>query len=128
MSNSPHTCRLLHDFECCCGIEILWGLHAAADLIVHKFKGRLAPILDRNSPQSVQVQCASFLDVDWSDGDIVFANSTCFEDDLMASMAKQAEKLKPGSVFITFTKGLGSDAFEIIERKRYRMSASPRKK
>ena len=45
------------------------------------------------------------LDVDWSDGDVVFANSTCFEDDLMGSMARQAEKLKPGTYFITFTKG-----------------------
>lgn len=29
----------------------------------------------------------SFLDYDWSDGDLVFANSTCFDDELMANMS-----------------------------------------
>jgi hypothetical protein len=70
------------------------------------------------------LKCASFLSTDWSDGDVVFANSTCFEDDLVANLAEQAERLKPGALFITFTKALGSDAFEILERKRYRMSKS----
>ena len=28
----------------------------------------------------------SFLEYDWSDGDVVFANSTCFDDQLMAEM------------------------------------------
>lgn len=29
----------------------------------------------------------SFLDYDWSDGDLVFANSTCFDDFLMGSLS-----------------------------------------
>ena len=29
----------------------------------------------------------SFLDYDWSDGDLVFANSTCFDDFLMRSLS-----------------------------------------
>ena len=69
------------------------------------------------------MECASFLNTDWTDGDIIFANSTCFDDELVARMAKQAEHLRPGSLFITFTKALGSEAFEILERKRYCMSA-----
>lgn len=67
----------------------------------------------------------SFLDYDWSDGDVVFANSTCFDDALMKDMADQAAKLKPGAVFVTFTKGLNSKAFEVLERKRYKMSWGP---
>ncbi len=67
----------------------------------------------------------SFLDYDWSDGDVIFANSTCFDDQLMESMSEQAEKLKPGAFFVTFTKGLTSKAFELLERKRYRMSWGP---
>ena len=30
----------------------------------------------------------SFLDYDWSDGDVVFANSTCYDDQLMADMGE----------------------------------------
>lgn len=55
----------------------------------------------------------SFLDYDWSDGDLVFANSTCFHDPLMAEMSHKAESLKPGAIFVTFTKGLSSDKFEV---------------
>jgi hypothetical protein len=47
----------------------------------------------------------SFLHYDWSDGDIVFANSTCFDDTLMENMSKQAESMRPGTFFVTFTKG-----------------------
>lgn len=36
-----------------------------------------------------------------------------------------AAEMKPGSIFVTFTKGLTSDAFEVLERKRYKMSWGP---
>lgn len=67
----------------------------------------------------------SFLDYDWSDGDVVFANSTCFDDDLMDSLSQEAENLKPGAMVVTFTKGMTSDKFEVLERKRYKMSWGP---
>jgi hypothetical protein len=47
----------------------------------------------------------SFLNYDWTDGDVIFANSTCFDDNLMLSMSKMAEELRPGAIFVTFTKG-----------------------
>ena len=62
---------------------------------------------------------------DWSDGDIIFANSTCFDDELMEGMSEEAARLSPGAYFITFTKGLSSDKFEVLERKRYKMSWGP---
>ena len=117
--------RLLHDFDVCKGIEVLENLNGAAQIICKRFEVLASDVLDARTSKKIQVQCNSMLDVDWSDGDVVFANSTCFEDDLMGSMARQAEKLKPGTYFITFTKGLGSDAFDVIERKRYKMSWGP---
>jgi hypothetical protein len=61
------------------------------------------------------LQCTaySFLDFDWSNGDVVFANSTCFTEDLMTTLALQGESLKPGAFLITFTKGLDSKAFKV---------------
>jgi hypothetical protein len=44
------------------------------------------------------------LDFDWSDGDVIFANSTCFDDALIAAMTARAEALKPGAIVVTFTK------------------------
>lgn len=43
---------------------------------------------------------------DWTDGDIVFANSTCFDDPFMRRLASAATALKKGSIFITLTKRL----------------------
>ena len=147
-SKAVMVARLLHDFECCVGIEILSSLHCAASAVVDKFNehyvellashGRVSPPFSRavspfvsretdsrlrdvqasRQSQEVSVVHDSFLEQDWSDGDVVFANSTCFEDELMEQMASQAERMRPGAYFITFTKGLGSDAFEILERKR----------
>ena len=48
-----------------------------------------------------------------------------FDDELMEGMSREAEKLKPGAYFITFTKGLSSEKFEVLERKRYKMSWGP---
>jgi hypothetical protein len=58
-------------------------------------------------------QHCSLLDFDWSDGDVVFANSTCFDDALMAAVAAKAQRLRPGALLITFTRGLDSAAFEV---------------
>ena len=75
--------------------------------------------------QHASVYEGSFLEYDWTDGDVIFANSTCFDDNLMMSMSKMAEGCKPGAIFVTFTKGLNSKAFELLERKRYKMSWGP---
>ena len=86
--------RLLHDFDVCKGIEVLENLNGAAQIICKRFEVLASDVLDARTSKKIQVQCNSMLDVDWSDGDVVFANSTCFEDDLMGSMARQAEKVK----------------------------------
>lgn len=41
---------------------------------------------------------------DWTDGDVVFANSTCFDDGLMLKLASAATAMRKGSIFITLTK------------------------
>jgi len=75
--------------------------------------------------QHATVFAGSFLDYDWTDGDVIFANSTCYDETLMSQLAEMAKRLKPGSIFVTFTKGLNSNAFELLEKKRYKMSWGP---
>ncbi|CAM9354360.1 unnamed protein product [Chrysoparadoxa australica] len=59
---------------------------------------------------------------DWRDADVVFANSTCFSDDLMHRMARCCEDLKLGAFVITFTKKLPSAHFNLLEFEMYQMS------
>jgi hypothetical protein len=58
----------------------------------------------------------------WTQGDIVFAHCTCFDDTLMAKVAKLADKLRKGSIFITVSHPLRSPLFELVETLALPMS------
>eukprot|EP01038_Epipyxis_sp_PR26KG_P014928 gene14928-20080_t len=117
--------RLTQDFSKCIGIEILHSLHIQAAKIVERYNTEFKSFLAIGQSQNAAVYEGSFLDFDWSDGDVVFANSTCFDDELMLSLSKMAEKLQPGAIVVTFTKGMTTTKFELLERKRYKMSWGP---
>ena len=67
----------------------------------------------------------SITEFDWSDGDIVFANSTCFNEDLMKEICYRAKFLKTNSLVITFTKSIQSELFQVVKKIRYKMSWGP---
>ena len=123
--------RLTQDFSKCIGIEILENLHNAAVKVVDKFNSSFRYMLHQGR-NDVDIHHASILDYNWSNGDVVFANSTCFDSNLMDDISKQALKLKIGAIIITFTKELtidplnqGYPAFEILDKTRYNMSWGP---
>ena len=64
-------------------------------------------------------------DGDWTDGDIVFANSTCFSRDLMNSIAVKAGKLKSGSIIITLTQQLNNPELKMFKERQFAMSWGP---
>ena len=59
---------------------------------------------------------------DWSDGDIVFVNCTCFHAELLEEMQEMAKRLKRGSYFISLTYDIVSPEFEVISELRLPMS------
>ena len=121
-----YAARFTQDFGKCIGIEILHGLHNQAFKITHRYNSEFRNILCSSQRQHAAVYRGSFVEYDWSDGDVVFANSTCFDDDLMHALSEQAEQLKPGAIIVTFTKGLSpSSSFEMLERKKEKMSWGP---
>lgn len=75
-------------------------------------------------PNSARVSFvhANLLDIDWSDGDFVFLNSTCYSASLMAGVSEAAAKLKPGSIVVSLTKPINSPHFTILSKKKYPMS------
>jgi Histone methylation protein DOT1 len=52
---------------------------------------------------------------DWTDADVVFANSVCFDDELYHNVTNLALKMKKGAFFISFTKRLPSADFVVLE-------------
>ena len=61
------------------------------------------------SKQELSFHCEDFRKLDWSDADVVWANSTCFGPELMAYLSKESNKMKQGSFFVTLTQRLTSE-------------------
>jgi hypothetical protein len=79
----------------------------------------------RGGPKRIEFLEADFLQVDWSHGDLVFLNSTCYSPALMASLSAQAERLRPGALVVSLTKALqppNPDTFELLSKRKYQMS------
>ena len=122
---------LLHDFSKCRGIEYLSTLHEAGEIILTTYKDVVSEI-DRRSHASTELKPLSsqdvllvnddFLKVDWSDGDVVFMNSTCFDSALIQKIETQALKLRKGARVITTTQKLTSLAFRLVKYKKYDLS------
>ena len=121
--------RLILDFKSCKGIEILNSLHHAAEGAVQTFSSLKKSMLACHTKSDVNVYEGSITaaegDLNWSDGDIVFANSTCFSASLMNEISDLGEQLAPGAIFITFTKPLQSTKFELLDKSRLKMSWGP---
>jgi SAM-dependent methyltransferase len=118
--------RVLADFRVCKGVEILKGLHDEAMAIsTGSYQFKAAYRRHFSVSDEVELYCGSLTSIDWSDGDVIFANSTCFSDALMIEMAEMADKLKKSSLFITFTKALPNKHFEVTKKIRYKMSWGP---
>ena len=116
-----YTARLVQDFDSCVGIELLPNLHDLAESVNSIY---MESTIKATLPFSnVTFYCQDMLEYDWSDGDVVFAHSTCFEDNLLQSLFHKAKELKPGSYLITFrATGIDTTAFELMKEIRQEMS------
>jgi len=132
---------LLNDWQRCSGIEILSGLYGASMGVRQRYIAEFAPKKEGKEGKTkakeldvpggwpadlsgpiVTFQNSDFRLIDWSDADVCFANSTCFDEQLMTDLARQAERMKLGAYFMTLTKGLQSTHFQVVESKQYPMS------
>lgn len=135
---------LLHDFSSCRGVELLRGLHEVA-LGYKKAWDRASASSNIKPRPSVEYALGSILepvqlqnDYDCSsvsgsgsqfnwpmDGDVVFANTHCFDPEMMLALSRLAGGMKPGSFFICTTFKLDeveSGGFRTIREFKAEMS------
>lgn len=81
--------------------------------MLEQYNNRVAPTL--SDPPFISLFQGSFLEIehDHFDADVIFANSTCFSNELMLDIARRAEKMRIGSRFISFTMKLPSPCFKV---------------
>lgn len=114
---------LLFDFESLHGVELLESLYEASQSVLgtfRKLEGDMHELPEDAVP--ITFHNADFLDFDWSWGDVVFANSTCFTDELMAQISKRVALLKPGSLVVTVTQPLKSPWVRLVKKSTHEMS------
>ena len=127
---------LLHRWAECRGIELVEGLHAASLELLERWEDGLPylpagerrlrhriPAAARATP--VRLLRGDVLELDWSDVDVAFACSTCFDAELMARVSRRAEALRPGSVVVTCSDALSSPRFGLLEEVAMTMSWGP---
>jgi SAM-dependent methyltransferase len=116
---------IAHTFDVCYGIEILEGLYSVALDVLNAYNTRGKAKLNRSMDTHVQMMLGSFLNFsvkDWRDADVLYINSTCFDENIMMGLAKLARGLKKGAFVITLTKQLPSDEFAVLEYEMQKMS------
>ena len=128
---------LLHEFKSCTGIEILETLHKEAEGVLERWNSAIkskdisfVKNIARESPwpqlRSVHgdIVAEEKRIMDGFEGgdvvnigkmDIVFANATCFDGGLMESIAKAADRMRPGAFFVSTTNVLPSVKWEIVD-------------
>jgi SAM-dependent methyltransferase len=111
---------LLGNFSHVLGVELLPELYKEAKKVLLKFNKNVRPNLHpANQKVVVDYIHNDLFDHDWSNGDVVFMQTTCFNENLMERLEEQAESLKPGSMVITLSKYLRSPSFKIVTQKKY---------
>ncbi len=114
---------LLHSFDKAYGVEILEGLHKISCSLQDRWDKAIKPNLPEGQKKTeIKFILGDAIAYDWSDADLCFANSTCFDSKLMQQLAKNSLRMKKGAFFITFTKELPSNAWKVLESERHNMS------
>jgi hypothetical protein len=113
------------------GVELLTDLYEASVTAINSYE-KLINSDEYGEMFSIRCKCPLVVSdgdflldpfaSEWIYADIVFANSTCFNSDLMQQIADKAFQMRAGSRFITFTSPLPSEAFEIKEKINLGMS------
>lgn len=101
-------------FKKCVGIELLPELHQVSQEVRERFEREIKPAFGNGWEPNVQFRQGDFAEEDFADADIVFANATCFEDGLMATLQRKFEALKEGARVILTTKTLTSPLLQWV--------------
>ena len=108
------TAAMLFPFTKVTGYEILPSLVTFSQQRAEEYKALAAGLGD--TIDTVDFQLKDCRDADWSDGRVVFANSPCFDPELMGVLGDRAQQLNSGALFISLGQSLNSAHLELIDQ------------
>jgi|GEM_PF-1047874 len=105
---------LMFDFAKTIGIEYVPDLYKLSLQAKEALKEHLDENISKKLDEKIQFINGDALEYDFSDGDIVFCNSTCFTLEFYEALLPKFAELKKGSYVINLTKSFTSPQFELI--------------
>lgn len=115
---------LLHEFDSCIGIELLGSLIGVCSNLEKSYNSTKQnvslAIAERLHETHCQFVFGDYLNIknggkNWTNGDVVFANSTSYTDETMEKLALIAKQMKKGSFFISISKILPTKSFNLVD-------------
>jgi len=91
-------------------------LHEAASVVIEKGQSALELFACKN----VSAVLHDSFKYDWTDGDVVFAAATCFDDEMMAQYLDKVLKLKSGARIVSLTRALTHPELRLAHNRRYK--------
>lgn len=114
---------MCHRFKVAKGIEIMHSLHHEAKRLQSNWATVLRDKLpDRRGEVMLELLKGDLTQADWRDADFLFANSTVFSKALLATVEEKSRGMKVGSFFVTTTKKLPGQYWEVISAHKAPMS------
>jgi hypothetical protein len=115
-----HLDFLLNESEQRIGLEILLKALQGGDRIENTaLTSEDLNSFRKSRLSSVEFIEGSFLDIPWSQCDLVFCNATAFEGTLLTSIYLQSEGMRPGSVMVLTTQRHTSKLFELVHEGKW---------
>jgi hypothetical protein len=114
---------VLYNWHKCCGIEILNGLSELSlqqkeKLINHPDIYKVLP----NKTFNIQFINEDFLNVDFSDANVILLNATAFSPDMWSKLTEKFLTLAPGTRIMVLTKSINLPEFEQFHSDSYLMT------
>ena len=114
---------ILHNFEVCIGVEKLRGLYESSLEVLHAYNIKGKSRLPRDFDTEIRYfhgdifarDVLSLESHNWINGDVVFVNSVCFDDNSFRKLADIAVGMKKGSFFITYSERLPVADFTVVD-------------
>lgn len=110
--------HLMYDYAQSVGVEFVDTLYDSSAEVLKRYETEILPTIKQDiGDKKISFVLGDILDVDVSNIDLIFMNSTCFQDDLMEGLENTLLKMKPGAQIISLSKSLKGPAFEVRKRR-----------
>ena len=116
---------LLGSFSECRGIEILNSLHKIAENLIEEYNNKFTQYVLNSSDlwtiiPTIKSIHGDICQIDWTDANFLFVNSTCFGEDMMTAISNV--EVSVGTIAVSLTRPLFANTWAQLEVVKKKMS------